>query len=121
AVYSNTRHTPTDVVTLNDITDNVTGPNTGNKVYSNTFSNVNFGFIFIGSATAANMDNGTDIGGSSVATGNSLTNFGGLPATVAYVGFPVTIVAGAYINNQINYNLSYNIIVSASLNTATAL
>ncbi len=124
-VYSNVRHidgpTSANVTTLADITNNTTAPNSGNKVYGNGISNVNHGIVFIGSATAANMDVGNDIGGSTVGTGNLVTNYGGLAAATAYVGFPTTIVDGAYINDQNNFNLSNNSFISASLNTAVAL
>ena len=121
AVYSNARHSSTDVITLSDITDPTTGPNHNNKIYNNTINNVNVGIIFIGSATAANMDNNNDIGGAAIATGNNVTNYGGLGALSAYNGFPLTIVSGAYILNQNNFNLSFNSFISASLNTAVAL
>ena len=83
-VYSNVRHidgpTAADVTTLVDITNNTTAPNSNNKVYTNAISNVDHGIVFVGSATAANMDVGNDIGGSSAGTGNSITNFGNLGA-----------------------------------------
>ncbi len=120
-IYSNVRHSAADVVTLADITNNTTAPNSNNKVYTNTIANVNHGIVFIGSATAANMDVSNDIGGGSLATGNTVNNYGGLGAATAYVGFPTTIVDGAYINDQVNFNLSFNSFISASLNTTVAL
>jgi hypothetical protein len=120
-VYSNVRHSSTDVITLADITDAVTGPNHSNKIYSNAINNVSFGVVFIGSAVAANMDNANDIGGPSLATANIVTNYGGLGALTAFNGFPTTIVAGAYLNDQNNFNLSFNTFSSGPLNTAVAL
>ena len=120
-VYSNVRHTASDVITAADITDAVTGPNHSNKVYGNTINNVSFGIVFIGSATAANMDNANDIGGASLATANNINNYGGLGALSAFNSFPTTIVVGAYLFNQNNFNLSFNTFISASLNTAVAL
>ncbi len=120
-IYSNVRHSASNVITLADITDPTNGPNTNNKVYNNAINNVNIGIVFIGSATAANMDNGNDIGGASIATANIVTNYGGLGALSAYNGLPTTIVIGAYLLNQNNFNLSFNSFISASLNTAVAL
>ncbi|MBL7981360.1 MAG: T9SS type A sorting domain-containing protein [Flavobacteriales bacterium] len=124
-VYSNVRHidgpTSANVTTLADIANNTTAPNSGNKVYGNTISNVNHGIVFVGSPTAANMDQGNDIGGASAGTGNNITAYGGLAAATAYAGYPTTIIAGAYLLNQNNFNLSFNSFISASLNTATAL
>ncbi len=126
-VYSNNRHSATNITVAEEVTNNTTGPASGNKVYTNGISNVAHGIIFIGSATAANMDVGNDIGGPvvidspSVATGNAVSNYGGLPAATAYVGYPTTIVGGAYVLNENNYNVSNNSFISASLNTATAL
>ena len=84
-VYSNVRHSATAVTIAADIVNNTTAPNSGNKVYTNTISNVNMGIAFIGSATAANQDVGNDVGGSSAGTGNILTNWGGTVAATAYV------------------------------------
>ncbi|MFL5752582.1 MAG: beta strand repeat-containing protein, partial [Bacteroidia bacterium] len=120
-VYSNVRHSASNVTTLADITNNTTAPNSSNKVYGNTINNVNFGVVFIGSATVANMDMSNDVGGSSSGTGNTLTNWGGLAAATAYIGLPTTITAGAYLLNQNNFNLSYNYFATASLNTITAI
>ncbi len=119
-VYSNTRHTATNGTVLADITDPTTGPNKGNKIYGNTISNVNVGVIFIGSATAANQDDLNDIGGTSLATGNNISNYGGAATATAYVGLPAAVF-GVYLLNQKNYNLSFNSIVSAALSTTTAL
>jgi hypothetical protein len=119
-VYSNVRHSPTAVTTLADITNNTTAPNNNNKVYSNTISNVSQGFVFIGSLTGANENFGNDIGGSSLATGNNLTNYGGVAATTAYVGYSTTIYCGAFLSNENSYNFSYNSLITASLATAVA-
>lgn len=115
-VYSNNRHSATSVTTANDVTNSTTGPNNFNKVYGNNISNVNYGTVFIGSGapTANNaMDNGNDIGGSSLATGNTYTNWGGIG--VAPSGY-VSLTGSNYcifMNNEYNDNVSYNSIVSA--------
>ncbi|MBL0202700.1 MAG: hypothetical protein IPP81_21840 [Chitinophagaceae bacterium] len=117
-VYSNGRHTATSITTTDNIT-NVTGSNFGNKVYNNAISNVGYGVVFVGSSTAAFMDNGNDIGGSSAATGNTITNWGGnstaLSGYVSVTGSSFCI----YINHQINENVSYNTITSATVTGAT--
>ena len=71
-IYSNTRHDAITTYFVADITNNTTAPNSNNKVYSNNISNVNTGIVFIGSGVAANQDVGNDIGGASVATGNTI-------------------------------------------------
>lgn len=109
-LYSSVRHSAANITT-DDIT-NVTGSNSGNKVYSNQFSDVNSGVVFIGSATAAYMDNGNDIGGSWPATGNIFTNWGN---AVAASGYP-NITGSNYcifLNHQVNENVSFNNISSA--------
>ena len=122
-VYSNVRHidgpTSADVTTLVDITNNTTAPNSNNKVYTNAISNVDHGIVFVGSPTAANMDVGNDIGGSSAGTGNSITNFGNLGAGTLYVGYPNTLIDGVYVLNQLGFNISFNTITSALQNTGT--
>jgi hypothetical protein len=119
-IYSNVRHSPTVVTTLADIVNNTTAPNNTNKVYTNAISNVSHGIVFVGSATAANEDTGNDIGGYSAATGNTITNYGGLAATTAYVGYSTTIYSGIYINNENNANCSYNTATTASLSSTIA-
>lgn len=116
-VYSSVRHSALNITT-NAIT-NISGSNFGNKIYGNTISNVNLGIVFIGSATAAYMDDGNDIGGSSLFTGNNISDWG--TATVAS-GYPNVTGSnyGIFLNHQINENVSFNSIVSAvhtSINT----
>jgi len=117
-VYSNTRHSATDVLTAAEAT-NAAGANSGNKVYGNNISNVNFGIVFIGASTTVAMDNANDIGGTSLSTGNTIANFGGGAALSLYVsntGNDYAIVD----NQQINENISFNTITSAlGLSTAT--
>ncbi|MEI2748137.1 MAG: GEVED domain-containing protein [Ferruginibacter sp.] len=121
AVYSNVRHidgpTAADVTTAADITNATTAPNSGNKVYGNTISNVNLAIAFIGSATAANHDIGNDVGGSSLTTGNTITNFSGSPAATAYVS-NITGAYGILMNHQKATNVSYNSLTSASVSVA---
>jgi hypothetical protein len=114
-IYSNVRHTALVISTTADIT-NVTGSNAGNKVYGNTISNVNYGIVFIGcgSTTSGLQDNGNDIGGSSSATGNTISNSGGIG--VATSGY-ISLTSNNYLIftlNQYNDNISYNNITSAT-------
>ena len=112
-IYSNTRHSATDVLTAAEVTS-AAGSNSGNKVYGNNISNVNFGIVFIGAGTTlAAIDNGNDIGGSSVSTGNTISNFGGGASLSAYVSLTGNNYA-IFDNQQINDNVSYNTITSAS-------
>jgi len=113
-IYSNTRHSATAVTVTAEVTS-ATGSNSGNKVLGNAISNVNYGIVFIGAGTtAAAMDNGNDIGGSSAANGNSISDFGGGASPGLYVSVPTTINYGIVDNHQINDNVSYNTITSAT-------
>ena len=111
-VYSNVRHSATAVTTTADITNNTTAPNSGNKVYGNTISNVNMGVAFIGSGTAANQDVGNDVGGSAAGTGNIISNWGGAAAASGYISNSGTSYC-IFMNHQTADNVSYNTITSA--------
>lgn len=112
-IYSNVRHNATAVTTAADITA-PSGSNSNNLVYGNVISNVNLGIAFIGSSVPANMDNGNDIGGSSVTSGNTITNWGGAGAASGYIsnsGISYCI----FMNHQIGSNISYNTLTSATV------
>jgi hypothetical protein len=117
-IYSNVRHSSTAMTTTADITA-ATGANSGNKVYSNNISNVNYGTAFIGSGTAANQDSGNDIGGGSAGTANTYANWGGLAALSSYVSNSGTSYC-IFMNHQNNDNVSFNNITSATV-TGTAV
>jgi len=113
-IYSNTRHSATAIATSAEVTA-ASGSNSNNKVYGNTISNVNYGIVFIGAGTTiAAIDNGNDIGGSSAATGNTITNWGGGAALSNYVSMTGSNYC-IFINQQNNDNVSYNTITSAAL------
>lgn len=112
-IYSNTRHTLAAPTATADITAS-SGSNSNNKIYGNAISNVNMGIAFIGSSTAANMDSGNDIGGTSALTGNTLTNWGGASAASSYISNSGTSYC-IYSNHQIGENISYNTLTSASV------
>lgn len=82
------------------------GSNSYNKFYSNTIQNCNAGMVFHGFAAASpyNLaDTLNDVGGSSLATGNTIINFGG--GTAAN-----TAAVGVNVRDQWGFNLSYNTI-----------
>ena len=88
---------------------NEAGTNSNNKIYSNTIQNCNIGIALIGFAASspfALADRGNDAGGNSVATGNSILNFGGAPsATRAAAGIRTLAQYDISIaNNIINSN-----------------
>ena len=108
-IYSNTRHTALDPLTVADITNNTTAPNSFNLVYNNTISNVNAGICFIGSAIAANMDSGNDVGGNSAATGNTISNWGTETSASLFVSNSTSGYA-ILMNHQLSDRVSYNTI-----------
>jgi hypothetical protein len=84
-IYSNTRHSATDMLTTAEVTA-ASGANSNNKIYSNTINNVNCGIALIGAGTTlAAIDSGNDIGGSSLTTGNTISNWGGGSALSSYM------------------------------------
>ena len=115
-IYSNVAHSPTAVTTITDITNNTTAPNSGNKVYGNNISNVNLPICFAGSITAANFDVGNDIGGTSPATGNIITNWGGAAPLSAYAVVSATSF-GIYMNYEKGCNVSFNTLTSATISS----
>ena len=114
-IYSNTRHAPTTPGTNADATA-AAGTNSNNKVYTNNISNTNFGIVFIGSGATAVLDTGNDIGGTSAGTGNIITDWGGQAATGTFIS-NITSSVGIYVNQQINDNISFNTVTSASVST----
>ncbi|MBL7789741.1 MAG: T9SS type A sorting domain-containing protein [Chitinophagales bacterium] len=113
-IYSNNNHSATVIGTTESVTNNTTGPASGNKIYGNTISNVNMGIAFIGTSTAANQDIGNDIGGTSTTTGNTITNWGGAAASSSYISNSGTSYC-IYLNHQVGENVSYNTITSATI------
>ena len=113
AIYSNVRHDVTTPATISDIISPA-GANNNNKVHGNTISNVNYGIVFVGSGIAANMDIGNDIGGSSLATGNMLTNWGTNTVNSGDFSSVSTTMWGIYLNHQKSINVSYNSLTSST-------
>ena len=111
-IYSNTRHSAIAPTTPAEITA-ASGSNSFNKVYTNSISNVNYGIVFIGAGTTiAAIDNGNDIGGTSTATGNTLTNWGGIGVTTSSYTSLTVANCGINLNQQIGDNVSFNSITS---------
>lgn len=84
----------------------VSGASSNNKFYGNTIQNVNFGISLSGDAatspyTLADLNN--DIGGASMATGNTIINFGGGNGAAGACG-------AVCVRNQWSFNVSYNTI-----------
>ncbi len=114
-IYSNTRHSATSATTLAEVTS-AAGSNSNNKIYSNNISNVNYGIIFTGAGTnLAAIDSGNDIGGTSSATGNTLSDLGGVIAASSYASLSSTSYGAITMNQQINDNVSYNNIATGTV------
>lgn len=117
-IYSNARHSATVVTAGDEVTNNTTGPNHGNKVYGNSISNVNHGIALVGSGTDANMDIGNEIGGTTPDKGNTITNWGSnLIASPTFFSASGSIF-GIFSNNQKDDRISYNSFTSAALSGA---
>ena len=86
-------------------TTSVAGSNSKNKFYSNTIKNVTTGIAIIGFAATtpfAVADSSNDIGGNSLATGNTIIDFGGIAASYTAVA--------VYVKDQWSLNISNNTI-----------
>ncbi|MEO6669820.1 MAG: hypothetical protein ABIN36_10115 [Ferruginibacter sp.] len=115
-IYSNTNHNQLDPLTPSQPTS-ITGANSNNKIYGNAISNVNMGICFVGSLNVNFMDLGNDIGGTGLATGNTITNWGGISQSANYFSSSGTCY-GVNLDNQKGENASYNTITSASVTGA---
>lgn len=103
-VYSNTNH---DRILATTAIASLAGGNNNNKVYTNAISNVNIGIAFIG--FNGFQDAGNDIGGTAIATGNTITNQGSnLSPVNTYPGMPGTSVISILVGNCTGSNISYN-------------
>ena len=110
-IYSNVRHSATDAGTVAE-NSSFSGSNSYNGVYGNTISNVSVPISFVGNAsTGSLLDAGNDVGGTTAGTGNSLSNWGGLPSGFAGIA---ALSCGLCLSNQLNANASYNTINSGN-------
>ena len=95
--------TPNAISTTTTVTS-VAGASSNNKFYANTIQNCNYGIALSGFAAASPYtlaDVSNDVGGNSLATGNTIINFGG--------GTSATAACGAvFVKDQWSFNISYN-------------
>ena len=110
-IYSNSTHTST--ATTSATATSTAGGNSGLKVYGNTISNVNLGIVVVGPTAIADANTGIDIGGSSSATGNIISNFG-TTGTFSNYGNVSGTVNGILVRNSNGFNISYNSITSSN-------
>ncbi|MGB4937274.1 MAG: T9SS type A sorting domain-containing protein [Ferruginibacter sp.] len=100
----------------------IAGTNSNNKFYGNIISGVAHGFYFISPAqTATVFESGNDIGGSILATGNTITY--GITNTAGDLGFTSysgATPAGIYFRNVVGNSARYNTITSVSTLTLTS-
>jgi Secretion system C-terminal sorting domain len=110
-IYANATHTaiaPTTSVTATG----VLGGNSGLKIYSNVINNVNNGIVVVGPTAIADQNTRIDIGGGSLTTANTITNYGttGTFSTFANVSGTVN---GILVRNSNGTNISYNTVTSS--------
>ena len=96
------------------------GTNSFTKIYSNTISNSTYGIYIVSPVnTSAIFETGIDIGGSSAATGNTITFGNATTAAFGWTsGLSHTICAGVVIRNGAGNSVKYNTITSNNLNYA---
>jgi hypothetical protein len=107
-IYSNSTHSATAPTT----SATATSSNTGLKIYANMISNVNLGIAVVGPTAAANYQT-VDIGGTSPAQGNSITDYATSTQLSSYANLSGTGY-GILIRNVTDYNVSNNTIASSN-------
>ncbi|MCX6249352.1 MAG: hypothetical protein NTX61_01230 [Bacteroidetes bacterium] len=93
-----------NAATIAITTTSGSGSNSYNHFYSNTVDNCNIGIALIGYADLDPFflaDQGNDVGGNSISTGNTIKNFGGAPNAA-------NPAAGVQTMAQYGINISYN-------------
>ncbi|HRH65906.1 MAG TPA: hypothetical protein PLU53_06385, partial [Bacteroidia bacterium] len=116
-IYSNSTHSPTAVSTTASATG-VAGANDSLRIYSNNISNINNGIVYVGPTAAADEADYVDIGGSSGATANTISNYGNTGTFSSYINVSGTVF-GILARNVRNFNISHNSVTSS--NTTGAL
>jgi hypothetical protein len=111
-VYSNSTHTATSA-TVSVTATGATGGNHGLKIYGNAITDVNIGILVVGPTAAADQNDGIDIGGAALATGNTITNYGTTGTFSAYANVSGSVY-GILVRNTKNYNVSYNTVTSSN-------
>ncbi len=113
-IYSNSTHSATAVTT----SATATGPNGGNdnlKIHGNTITDVNQGIVHVGPIAAADVNNAVDIGGTTPAQGNSITNYGRTSSFSSYANLSTSgTVNGILVRNTRNFNISRNTLASSN-------
>ena len=112
-IYSNTCHTFTNGTTEVNITAE-NGANSNNKFYGNTISNVNSGVTLLGSTIPTYMEENNEIGGTTTALGNTITNWGSNVASDAGLINNFSGIQGIYVNHQRGSIVSNNVVISAN-------
>jgi hypothetical protein len=125
-IYASTAHSSSNAIAGADITA-ATGGNDNLKIYSNTISNVNIPVAVVGSPAFPGL--GLDMGGTSLATGNTLTDWGTTSFYAAFARFDNLInytngttfsryTPGILAVNQLGPNISHNSITSNTAGVA---
>ncbi len=116
-IYSSSAHSSTNGAQVATATS---GTNINNKIYGNTISNVAYGIYILSPAnTASILENGWDIGGSSLSTGNTITFGNATTSDIGTTSFSATFPAGiTFRNATTGQNVKYNTISSNSLSYA---
>lgn len=114
-IYSNSTHNATAPATDATATG-ANGGNNGLKIYGNTINNIRRAILIVGPTAAGDQLTGIDIGGNSLATGNTITNFGGAISTTEHLNS----FAGGYgimVANCKSSNVAYNSLTSTDGST----
>ncbi|MCB0728987.1 MAG: hypothetical protein KDD00_16090, partial [Ignavibacteriae bacterium] len=112
-IYSSSTHSATSP-TVNASSITAAGNNSNLKIYGNTISNVNIGIVNAGPAGATDINILLDIGGTTPAQGNSITNFGTTGTHSPFTSIPSSVVYGIYVQYTVNINISNNTIISSN-------
>jgi hypothetical protein len=112
-IYSNSTHSPTTVGTTASATT-TSGGNSNLTIYNNQITDVNIGIVVIGPTAAADQNDSLDIGGTSIVTGNTITNYGTTGTFSTFANVTTTNVNGIWVRNTKDYNISYNTVTSSN-------
>ena len=111
-IYANATHSETAPTTSATATG-PTGGHNGLRVYGNTITDTNIGIAYVGPTAAADHDATVDIGGTTPATGNTITNYGSTGTFSGYVNVSGS-VNGILVRNVRSANISRNTVESFS-------
>ncbi|MCF6129342.1 T9SS sorting signal type C domain-containing protein [Flavobacterium sp. AS60] len=116
-IYSNSSHTSTNMTS--GANASAGGSNNNLTITGNAVTDVNYGIVVIGSATATAFNDGLVIGGS-LANANTITNYGTSSSSSTF-SLRTGTVNGIVVKNTKNYNVSYNNITSSTATTVTSV